>query len=597
MEQVSAPEGEGLSRIRSFKVKLVGYFLLLSIVPLAAAFWGFTSIAAKSETRRADATLQASLRSVLRAYDDELASVARRGSRLAGRPEFVRALAARRRRELRGMLGKTPGLRIEAAGMRVGAAPRPAAERRVAVAVGRAGPIGEVVASVPLDERLVRRLGHTAALEPGHRVAIAQDGRVLVGPSGHVGASSGPVELHVGNGLYRGLSSEPLRNARSASLVVLMPQHGIDAAQETSERRLLLALLTVLLLVGAFAYLEGRTIVRAVGRLVCAADAIARGELDRRVPVSGRDELATLARSFNAMADQLAHRMEELESERERLEGAIRLFGEALAATHDIEELLRVVLDAEIEATGATGGMVVADGRVAAEVGAPDGGARIEFPLRAGDASFGRLVLTGPHFDEEAEATAKSLAAHAAIALENARLHRIVAKQATLDELTGLANRRHACEMLAREIARADRFGGPVAFVLCDLDNFKRVNDRHGHLCGDDVLRELASVLIDVVRATDIAARWGGEEFALILPGTDIAGATQVADRAREVLEGRTLLTPEGQQVRMTASFGVAAFPEHGDGDDLVAAADLALYTAKRLGKNKVEARSAPVNR
>jgi diguanylate cyclase (GGDEF)-like protein len=496
------------------------------------------------------------------------------------------------------MLAKTPGLRVEAAGLRVGAALRPAAERRISVAVaGRAHPLGEVVASVPFDEMLVRRLRRSAALEPGHRVAVAHHGRIVVGPPGHVRASTGPTALKLGNGSYRGLSSEPLRNARSTSLVVLMSQRAIDAAQSTSQRRLLLALLAVLLLVGAFAYLEGRAIVRSVGRLLGAADAIARGELDRRVPVSGGDELATLARSFNAMADQLAHRMEELESERERLEGAMRLFGEALAATHDVEELLRVVLDAEIEATGATGGMVVADGRVAAEVGAPNGGARIELPLRAGDASFGRLVLTGTEFDEDAEKTAKSLAGHAAIALENARLHRIVSKQATVDELTGLANRRYAGEMLAREIARAERFGDPLAFVLCDLDNFKQVNDRHGHLCGDDVLRELASVLIDVVRSTDIAARWGGEEFALILPGTDVDGATHVADRAREALESRTLLTPEGDQVRVTASFGVAAFRDQGQGDELVATADLALYTAKRLGKNRVEARSAPVNR
>jgi len=249
-----------------------------------------------------------------------------------------------------------------------------------------------------------------------------------------------------------------------------------------------------------------------------------------------------------------------------------------------------------MEATGATGGMVVSEGRVAAEVGTPSGGARIELPLRMGDASFGRLVLTGSEFSNEERATAASLAAHAAVALENARLHRIVSKQATVDELTGLANRRFATEMLGREIVRAERFGGPVGFVLCDLDNFKDVNDQHGHPSGDDVLRELASVLMDVVRTTDIAARWGGEEFALILPGTDVAGAAHMAERAREVLEARTLLTQEGQPIAVTASFGVAAFPEHGEGDDLVAAADLALYTAKRLGKNRVEYGSSSVN-
>jgi len=582
----------------SFKVKLVGYFLLLAFVPLAAAFWGFTSIAARSETRRAEAGLQVSLRTALRAYDQDLDALRTTATRLARRPEFARALAQRRRGELERMLARSPGLRVEAKGFRVGDAPRLAAEQRVVVAVaGRSRPLGEIVASLPLDEKLARSLEDRSALAPGDQLAVVQGGRVVVGPRGRVpAAGEGATVLRLDDRRYRGVRSDPLENARSASFLVLTPQDKIDAAQAPIQRRLLLALLGVLLLVGAFAYLEGRAIVRSIVRVVRAADAIARGELGRRVPVSGRDELATLGRSFNEMADQLARRMEELEAERERLEGAIRLFGEALAATHDVEQLLRVVLDAQMEATGATGGMVVSEGRVAAEVGTPSGGARIELPLRMGDASFGRLVLTGSEFSNEERATAASLAAHAAVALENARLHRIVSKQATVDELTGLANRRFATEMLGREIVRAERFGGPVGFVLCDLDNFKDVNDQHGHPSGDDVLRELASVLMDVVRTTDIAARWGGEEFALILPGTDVAGAAHMAERAREVLEARTLLTQEGQPIAVTASFGVAAFPEHGEGDDLVAAADLALYTAKRLGKNRVEYGSSSVN-
>ena len=584
--------------MRSFNLKLVGYFLLLAIVPLAAAFWSFTSISAKSEVRQADATLQATLAAALHAYDDELEVVARRGAQLARRPKFIQALQERRRGALMRMLPRKQGLRVEAYGFRVGAVPRLAAERRVAIAVmGRRRLLGEVVASLPLDERLLAALSKASPLDAGDQLAIVRNGRVVAGPQARFSVVGGQtVETTVGDRRYRGLISQPLRNARSASLVVLMPQSRIDGARAMSENRLLVALLGVLLLVGGFAYLEGRSIVRAIGRLVRASDAIAGGDLSRRVPVSGHDELATLGRSFNAMADQLARRMEELEAERERLEGAIRLFGEALAATHDVEQLLRVVLDAEIEATGATGGMVVTEGRVAAEIGTPTGAARIELPLRAGDTSFGRVVLTGNEFSDDDRTTAKSLAAHAAIALENARLHRIVAKQATLDELTGLANRRHATEILGREIARAQRFGAPVAFVLCDLDNFKDVNDHHGHLSGDEVLRELATVLTDVVRTTDAAARWGGEEFALVLPGTDIAGAVQMAERAREVLDGRTLLTQEGQPIRVTASFGVAAFPDHGDGDDLVAAADLALYTAKRSGKNRVEAHSS-INR
>ena len=125
--------------------------------------------------------------------------------------------------------------------------------------------------------------------------------------------------------------------------------------------------------------------------------------------------------------------------------------------------------------------------------------------------------------------------------------------------------------------------------MLADLDDFKEVNDRHGHLVGDDVLRELATVLEATVRNIDIAARWGGEEFMLILPGTDEGGGALLAERARTALAGRTILTQEGVPVRVTASFGVAAWPEHGGGDDLLGAADSALYQAKHRGKNRVE--------
>src|SRR5207253_2754182 len=123
----------------------------------------------------------------------------------------------------------------------------------------------------------------------------------------------------------------------------------------------------------------------------------------------------------------------------------------------------------------------------------------------------GTLVLVGKEFSEEARMTANSLAAQAVVALENARLHGIVERQALIDNLTGLANRRHCEDALAAEVARAERFGTPLTIVFADLDEFKRVNDRHGHPCGDLVLREFAAVLRETVREADVAGRWGGE--------------------------------------------------------------------------------------
>src|SRR5204863_1285672 len=162
-----------------------------------------------------------------------------------------------------------------------------------------------------------------------------------------------------------------------------------------------------------------------------------------------------------------------------------------------------------------------------------EGGDKIEVPLSAGDVTFGSLLLFGDHFEDEDRMTAVSLASHAVVALENARLHRIVERQALVDGLTGLANRRHGETVLEAELARADRFGGPLTVVVADLDDFKEVNDRFGHLTGDCVLRDFGSVLRSTIRDVDLACRWGGEEFVLVLPGTHAAGAVKLAERVR----------------------------------------------------------------
>src|SRR5690606_32378334 len=145
------------------------------------------------------------------------------------------------------------------------------------------------------------------------------------------------------------------------------------------------------------------------------------------------------------------------------------------------------------------------------------------------------------------------------VALDNARLHRIVEQQALVDPLTGLANRRALEESLRAEFVRAQRLGTELCLVLADLDGFKALNDRYGHPFGDFVLREFARTLSGVARAVDVPGRWGGEEFALIAPGADVAGGAALAERVRSALAERRLRSPGGRPIRLTASFGVAA--------------------------------------
>ena len=165
---------------------------------------------------------------------------------------------------------------------------------------------------------------------------------------------------------------------------------------------------------------------------------------------------------------------------------------------------------------------------------------------------------------------------------------RRVASQAATDSLTGLANRRSLDEELALEWRRAHRVGDSLAFVLLDLDDFKAVNDNHGHQAGDAVLRAVGEILGGGVRQVDLAGRYGGEEFALILPETDLAGALKLTERLRARLESAAVELPSGAILHATASFGVAVKDELATPEELVAAADEALYAAKAAGKNRV---------
>ena len=499
------------------------------------------------------------------------------------------------------MLKDKPELAVEApGGFRVGKRHPTAATRQVAV-VGPGGASGVVIASVPLDQALVNRLETRSGLETSDHVLLVEDGQIVAGPhgvGGRVDLRSGKTgTVSLGGTKYRALAAGTIKERPSTTLGVISPQSLIDAANRKATNQLLIGLIAALVFVAAVAYVEGRSIVRTIRRLVDAAHAIARGDLKQRVPVQGRDEFALLGRTFNQMAFQLQTRLDELEAERGRLRDVTSRFGEALGATHDAEQLMRLVVEAAIEATSAAGGVLVGTSGSLVTAGYPDKGSeRLEVPLLAGSINFGSLILFGDEFSDEDRITAISLASHAVVALDNARLHRIVERQALIDGLTGLANRRQCEETLADELARVERFGGSLAVVVADLDWFKDVNDRHGHPAGDSVLSDFAVLLQETVRDVDLAGRWGGEEFVLILPGTDLSGGAQVAERIRVALAGRIVLAVDRTPITVTASFGVAAIPPAKTASELFAAADAAMYQAKRAGKNRVETAPQPVS-
>ena len=331
----------------------------------------------------------------------------------------------------------------------------------------------------------------------------------------------------------------------------------------------------------------------SAGRLVAAIPAAeleaAAAERNRNVAFAALATLLTLVLLAEALVPIVRHRL--------RLRGAAgdeessELLGTALAAAHDRTVLLPVILQTVVEATGAVGGVLLEGGEEISAIG--ERPSLVE-PLRltlAGENGSEAVVLLYASFGGFSgveRRRAERLAAQASVAVENARQHAIARRDAMTDPLTGLANRRRFVEQLAAEATRRSRSGRPVALIVADLDDFKRVNDRHGHKTGDDVLRAFAGVLRGTVRDIDVPARLGGEEFAILLPETDGDGAATLARRLRERLEQLALDLPGGGRLCVTASFGVASCPPAARVEDLPGAADEALYEAKHEGKNRV---------
>ena len=580
----------------SFKLKLVAYFVLLSLVPMAATYWGFSTVAGSGESRQVTLRQEAGLRAALMVYEQQVDRAHAVAERVARSRPLQHALQRHDRRALRQVIARNRSLYVIGThGLRAGAPPRLAARLPVDVVAGTRR-LGEVVAMVPLDVGLLDTLRRGAAFDSGDVLVLLEGTHIVASaPALHGQVAVGPERsemVRVAGTRYRALAAPVLPEVPAARLGVLTPNALIEAADARTRERLLGGLLVCLALVGVVAYLQGRSIVRNLRRFATAAREIARGSLGERVPVRGHDEFAALGAALNDMAEQLEARLVELETERARGRESLTRFGEALAATHDSKQLLRIIAAAAVEATSARGCRIVsADGSIIVSGDAFGDGRRLTLPLTAGGTRFGTLELVGESFSKEQRMNAASLVAHAVIALENARLHGMVERQALVDGLTGLANRRACSDAVHSEAARADRLDTPLSVVLADLDGFKDVNDAYGHAVGDEVLRAFAEVLRETLRESDVAGRWGGEEFLLLLPGADEDGAAHLAERIRVGLAERAI--PGAGDLRVTASFGVAEYTPPAGGEQLVAAADEALYRAKRAGKDRVE-RTAP---
>jgi len=195
----------------------------------------------------------------------------------------------------------------------------------------------------------------------------------------------------------------------------------------------------------------------------------------------------------------------------------------------------------------------------------------------------------GSFSDKDLEVV-RTLMEPAAIAIENAILFKKLEDLSVTDDLTRLYNSRHLNQVLHQEIKRCRRYGYPVSLIFLDLDGFKNVNDRHGHLAGGRTLTEVGRIIRSTARETDIVSRYGGDEFAIVLPQTGAEGARAIAERIRAAIQDWPYQKTLGVELHLTASMGIAVFPDHGSTrEELIGQADRAMYRIKETRKNGVE--------
>ncbi|HEV7459764.1 MAG TPA: diguanylate cyclase [Solirubrobacteraceae bacterium] len=617
----------------SFRNRLTLFFLAIVVVPMVSVGVLVFVLIADNETGKTDARVaeaQAAARGVYREAVNEADTALRRVAADQGLAAALRArdtAAAQRRAAALMTTFNLRRLRTTAANGQtladVGERSAIAPARTQLLARG-GSPVGELEVSTTTARTYADRIREVTTLDAVLRqggLPLASTGKTPARPLPGVGTVSvGGTDYRVASFNAPGFGTAPVR--------VSVLYDNSRAASAVSRSRLIVGAVLVgfLLLASLFAIAVSRALQGQIQRFLEAARRLGGGDFSTVVPTEGHDEFAALGDEFNKMSRQLETRLEELRQERARLQGSIRRIGETFASNLDREGLLEIVVDTALDALAADCGRASVrdpDGRLQQRVARGDvagfaeavqaaeasalasrreeqatieGSSALAMPLteaESPDAVIGLVSVaraSRPFSDAERELFSY-LGRQASVSLENVDLHELVARQAMTDDLTGLFNHRRFQEVVDTEVGRSKRFDQGLGMLMLDLDDFKEINDTYGHQQGDLVLREVARVLEDTSREIDEPARYGGEELAVALPQTDLDGAFNLAERVREGIEALEIPRLDGRgALKVTASLGVAALPDCASNkQELVAAADAALYEAKRGGKNRTE--------
>jgi diguanylate cyclase (GGDEF)-like protein len=612
----------------SFRGRLTLFFLLIVVMPMIAVAVLVTQVTTQSRNGKADARLAAGLESALTLYRDDAMDARRAANALGQDPALAAALQSGDRSQIAAaartgaeqyrtrslVVQDSRGRRLVAVG-----APGSLATYRLDLR-GPDGRLGSLVVSTTTPSAYVANVRHLTGRDAallGSAGPISQTldlGDATLPATGR----SGDVEVS-GQTVRVGVTDLP--GTADLRLALFGPT---ESGGFFSSSPLVAAVLVAFFAVAlVFVAMLLRALGGQVGAMLDAARRIGQGDFSHKVPVVGKDEMAGLAREFNKMSDRLSGQMDALRRQQLEIDRSVSRIGEAFASGLDRQALLQVVVETSLGACRAEYGTIVLSGREGAEAEAGDSNQGLEdasvaaadrararddlvvgrdgeycalaSPLRRlaeppGNVGVMTVARRGEQFSNAERDVFLYLVGQVSASIENIALHEQVSEQAVTDELTGLSNNRRFRELISKEAARSQRFGHELSLLMLDIDDFKRVNDTYGHLQGDEVLRTIGVVLASESRGVDEPARYGGEEFAVALPETGLEGALELAERIRARIESEAIPRSDGVGVlKVTASVGAASMPASTDSArGLIAAADAALYEAKRAGKNRV---------
>ncbi len=427
-------------------------------------------------------------------------------------------------------------------------------------------------------------------------------------------------------------------DSKHLGVLIVDQDTGEDLARITQVQKSLVGAgsITLAAIFGLIIIIVQRLVQRPVDQLLTGIRRIRKQDFETHIDTTVRGELGELAGAFNEMVVDTRRYVQEIKNKTIELSTLYSIV-ERVTRSIDLHQLRTIILDIIMDSFSdiSLGAMVLQtqeDGGIQVsfrnagdkeavcknfgnyseqvqdlfepeilkrwfageikEVTNIDQNNAILVPLRSNNKDSGLLYarkLAGKSFSDSETQLFDALRTHVSVALENARLYSL----AITDELTQLYTLRYFQHAMQEEAGKYIRYGQKLALLMLDLDDFKRINDEHGHPAGDAVLTQIAKILIRCVRDVDIVSRYGGEEFAIILPETDEKSAWVVAERIRSETENASM-TIGDKTITCTISIGIACCPAHATSvRELVETADTALYHAKRLGKNRVSTASA----